>query len=135
MFRKILSFAAWACLAFIVYATLSPLHWRPGLTVDEPFSIVVFEHVTAYVLLGFLFCLSYPYRYGLVCLLVLGGAVLLEMLQIFVPDRDARIWDAFQKLAGGGIGILAACWLISVMPPRLAALVLPHVSTTDGGLI
>jgi hypothetical protein len=37
----------------------------------------------------------------------LGSAVVLELLQILVPDRDARIIDAAEKLAGGAAGILA----------------------------
>jgi VanZ family protein len=48
---------------------------------------------------------TYPGRVKFVCLLVLGSAVLLELLQIFVPDRDARILDALEKLAGGIVGI------------------------------
>jgi VanZ family protein len=126
LLRRFIPIAAWACLAFIVYATLVPLHWRPRLAVDEPLAVVVLERVIGYFLLGFLFSLSYPRRYGPICLLVLGGAVLLEALQVFVPDRDARPLDVIQKLAGGGMGILGACWLISVMPSRLAALVLPR---------
>jgi VanZ family protein len=48
---------------------------------------------------------AYPRRIMFVCLLVLGSAVLLELLQIFVPDRDARVLDALEKLAGGVAGI------------------------------
>jgi hypothetical protein len=33
-----------------------------------------------------------------------------------VPDRDARIVDAIEKIAGGGTGIFAAQWLLSFMP-------------------
>ena len=39
--------------------------------------------------------------------LVFGSAVILELLQIVTPDRDARIIDAVEKLAGGAAGIVA----------------------------
>ena len=45
------------------------------------------------------------------CLLALSfseALYLLELLQIFVPDRDARISDALEKLAGGFVGIVLA---------------------------
>jgi VanZ family protein len=33
--------------------------------------------------------------------------VVLELLQIFIPDRDARVVDTLEKLVGGAAGILA----------------------------
>ena len=49
-------------------------------------------------------------------MIVLGSAILLEFLQILVPDRDARMVDAIEKIAGGGTGIFAAQWLFSFLP-------------------
>jgi VanZ family protein len=105
MFWKLIAAAAWGCLAFIIYATLSSLSERPELTSSETDLIVAVERFGAYALLGILFMVTYPRRIKFVCLLVLGSAVLLEFLQIFVPDRDARILDALEKLAGGVVGI------------------------------
>ena len=106
--QRLIDVAAWACLAFIVYATLSPLSLRPELTRTESDLVVFIERFGAYALLGCLFCLTYPSRILLVGLIVFGSAVLLEFLQIFVPDRDARISDALVKLAGGFVGISLA---------------------------
>jgi VanZ family protein len=39
--------------------------------------------------------------------------VLLELLQIIIPDRDARIVDAAEKLTGGAVGISAARLFLS----------------------
>jgi VanZ family protein len=110
MIHKLIAIAAWACLVFIVYATLSSLHARPELTgvgFYKAFFTVV-ERFGAYAVLGFLFYLAYPGRIVSVCILVLGSAVILELLQNFVPDRDARVSDALEKLAGGVAGMLAA---------------------------
>ena len=48
----------------------------------------------------------YPRNIALGCLIVFGSAVILELLQLFIPDRDARIIDVLEKLAGGAAGIL-----------------------------
>jgi hypothetical protein len=108
MLQKFIAAAAWACLIFIAYATLSSAGQRPELTVSEPMLAVFVERFGAYGLLGVLFRLAYPSRVGLVWLLVLASAVVLELLQIVIPDRDARLIDAAEKLAGGATGILAA---------------------------
>jgi VanZ family protein len=73
----------------------------------EPALIVLLEHVGAFAVIGFLFSVTYT-RTTLVCVLVLGSAVILELLQLVVPDRDARVIDAVEKLIGGGVGIIAA---------------------------
>jgi hypothetical protein len=44
-----------------------------------------------------LFLLAYT-RTALVCLIVLGDAVIQELLQLVVPDRDARVVDAVPGL-------------------------------------
>jgi VanZ family protein len=108
MFRKLVTVAAWALLIFIAYATLSPASARPEFTSTEPALVVLIERFGAYGLLGLLFYLAYPRRIVLVCLIVFGAAIVLELLQILIPDRDARIIDAFEKLAGGATGVWAA---------------------------
>jgi VanZ family protein len=108
MFQRVIGVAAWACLAFIAFVTLSSLPMRPELSSRETDIILFVERFGAYGLLGFLFRLAYPRRIAFVCVLVLGSAVFLELLQLVVPDRDARILDALEKLAGGATGILTA---------------------------
>jgi VanZ family protein len=108
MLQKFIAVAAWACLIFIIYATLSSASARPELTESEPMLAVFVERFGAYGLLGVLFRRAYPDRIGLVWALVLGSAVVLELLQIVIPDRDARVIDAAEKLAGGAAGIVAA---------------------------
>jgi hypothetical protein len=50
--------------------------------------IILLEHVGAFAVIGSLFSVTYS-RTTLACILVLGGAVFLELLQLVVPDRDA----------------------------------------------
>jgi VanZ family protein len=88
-------------LAFIAYATISPIQDRPTLATST------FEHLAAFAVLGGLFCLAYPRQIVLVCLIALGSAVLLEFAQLLTPDRHGRVQDAIEKIAGGAVGILA----------------------------
>jgi VanZ family protein len=105
MFQKLLTVAAWTVLAFIAYASISPIQDRP--TLPTSFGFDGFDHVAAFALLGGLFYRAYPRQIVFVCLVVLGTAVLLEFAQLLTPDRHARISDAIEKMTGGMAGIIA----------------------------
>lgn len=92
--------AAWALLALVAYATISPIQHRPTLPMP-----VTWERFGIFVSLGILFCLAYPRHLILVCLIVFGGAATLEFLQLLTPDRHGQIIDLAQKIAGGVAGI------------------------------
>jgi VanZ family protein len=119
MLHKMIALAAWACLVFIAYATLSSIDARPELIAAGFYKafFTVVERFGAYAVLGLLFCLAYPRHLNFVCLLVFGSAVILELLQIYVPDRDARVVDVLEKLAGGAAGILLGYFAQSVFQP------------------
>src|SRR3982074_2635590 len=103
MFHKLISGAARPLFAFFAHASISPIQVRPTLPAPTGF-----EHLTAFAVLGLLFCLAYPRHITLVCLIILGSAVLLEIMQLLTPDRHGRIQDAIEKMAGGGLGIVAS---------------------------
>jgi len=105
MFHKLITVIAWALLAFIAYASISSIQDRP--TLPSSFSFDGFDHFAAFGVLGTLFCLAYPRQIVLVCLIVLGSAVLLEFAQLLTPDRHARVQDAIEKMTGGVAGIVA----------------------------
>ena len=86
MVRKVVELAAWLLLGFIVYGTISPISTRPTLPTPSGF-----EHLAAFAALGMLFCLSYPRRIILVCLIVFGSAVLLEAAQLLTADRHTVV--------------------------------------------
>jgi VanZ family protein len=118
MLRKITSLAAWLLLGFIVYATLSPLSERPSLLATETSVSVVIERFGAYGVMGFLFGVAYARRLTLVILVVLGSAIALELLQLFIADRDARLIDVVEKRTGGFAGI-GASQLLHALAHRL----------------
>ena len=111
MFQKLIALAAWGTLAFITFATLSPIGLRPHIVAD-----IGIEHIAAFSVVGLLFGLAYPSRLILVIAVVLGSAILLEVLQLFTPDRHARLLDLAFKLLGGAIGITIACVLRPLRP-------------------
>src|SRR6202048_3500200 len=104
MFHKLITVAAWVLLllAFIAYATISPIQDRPSLPMPSSF-----EHLATFAVLGALFCLVYPRHIAFVCLIVFGSAVVLEIMQLLTPDRHGRIQDAIEKMAGGAMGFVA----------------------------
>jgi VanZ family protein len=98
--QKLAAIAAWALLCFLAYASVSPIGTRPTLP-----SSTSLEHIAAFATVGFLFHVGYP-RYGMfVWFIVLGSAALFELLQLVTIDRHARLADAFEKMAGGSMGI------------------------------
>ena len=99
MIQRISVFTGWLVLAFVVYATLSPVGARPVLTLPH------LEHFAAFALMGLAFALAYPDRVLLVVALVVGTAAGLEALQLLTPDRHGRAADAFVKALGGISGI------------------------------
>ena len=101
MIHRVSLIAAWLALAFIVFATLSPIDDRPVLAGPQ------FEHFAAFALMGFAFMLGYPRRMLLIVAIVLASAFVLEALQLLTPDRHGRVLDALVKAAGGmsGVGV------------------------------
>jgi VanZ family protein len=99
MIQRVSNFAGWLALAFIVYATLSPIDARPALASPH------LEHFAAFALMGLAFGLAYPSRILLAAVIVVGAAAGLEALQVLTPDRHGRVIDALVKALGGICGI------------------------------
>lgn len=108
MFQKLIIIVAWAVLGFIACATISPIQYRP--TTPLPFSV---ERLAAFAVLGSLFCVAYPRYMLFACLIVVGNAVLLEVVQLLTPDRDGRIPDLIEKMAGGAVGMVIGRAILS----------------------
>jgi VanZ family protein len=102
MIQKFVAICAWALLVFIASATISPFEARPTLSTSPRV-----EHLAAFAVLGLLFLLAYPRHTILVCVVVLGSALLLELAQLIIPGRHARVVDAIEKMAGGALGVVS----------------------------
>jgi len=110
---KLITVTAWVSITVIAYATLTHVGFvysiyfklSPILMRPEMRNYAHFEHIIAFAVVGALFSLAYPRRTILVCCIVLGGAALLEILQMLTPDRHGTLVDALEKMAGGAAGI------------------------------
>lgn len=109
--QKLLTIAAWTLLVLIASATVSPIRDRPVL-----YTSASLEHLAAFAVIGVLFCVAYPRHIALVCLIVLGSAVLLELAQLLTADRHGRVQDALEKMAGGALGIMVGRMFIHFNP-------------------
>jgi VanZ family protein len=99
---KTLVVAASILWGLVAYANLSPLGVRPTVAAQS-----TFEHTAAFAALGLAFSLAYPRHAWLAAAIVVGSAALLELLQLYTPDRHARWLDVFEKTSGGCIGLAA----------------------------
>jgi hypothetical protein len=101
MIQRSLAALGWIGLAFIIYVTLCPVESRPQVA-----SAVHWEHFGAFAVIGFALAVGHPRRLGLVILVVMGSALVLELMQLLTVDRHARVIDALVKEAGGLFGIV-----------------------------
>lgn len=100
-YPTIFKLAAFACVAFLVYATLVPLRMRPSL--DELGAN--YERLAAFAVAATLAALGWPHRRWRVAICLVLVAIALEFAQFAAFDRDARVRDALIKIAGVPIGI------------------------------
>lgn len=91
--------AFWALLAFIAFATFSPVSLRPQT------GHAIFERFGAFLGLGGTLTLSYPRRPLLALAAICAIAIGSEALQLVIPSRDARPIDGFEKTLGGLAGV------------------------------
>lgn len=99
MIQRSLAALGWIGLALIIYVSLCPVESRPHV------AAVHWEHFGAFAIIGLAFAVGHPRRLGLVILVVMGSALILELMQLLTVDRHARLIDAFVKEAGGLFGI------------------------------
>jgi apolipoprotein N-acyltransferase len=115
MFQVLLRISAWTCLAGIAFVTLGPLGLRPESGMPPHV-----ERFAAFAVAGALFAAAYPRYILFAAVVVLGAAVLFELLQLLAPSRHGRLFDAGVKVAGGMVGLCTG-WILS----RLSRAVTP----------
>jgi VanZ family protein len=103
--RRIFKIAAWLLAMAIILLSFVPPSLRP--VTDAPHDV---EHFTILLLTGFAFGMGYPYQYWFrtIGLVVFSG--LIEIAQLWVPGRHARLSDFIVDSLAACIGIGAA-WL------------------------
>jgi VanZ family protein len=112
-----LRLTAWLLAAAVTFATLGPPRYRPEAAAITHAG----EHALAFVLVGLAFSLAYPRaRVWVVGLsVILTG--LLELLQLFVPGRHARLEDFVVGTLAAVAGISLVAILDRVAPSQWRA--------------
>ena len=86
--RQSCKIAPWLLLLAIAVLSLVPPSYRPATMIPHGF-----EHLVVFLLMGLAFGLGYASRYILATLLLIAFVGLVEIAQLFVPGRHARMTD------------------------------------------
>jgi VanZ family protein len=106
----LLKCAAWLLAAAVTFATLGPPRYRPHAALGQDG-----EHALAFILIGLAFGLAYPVQRRLTLIIALAAIAVLELLQLVVPGRHARLEDFLVDAVSAGIGfavVAATDWLL-----------------------
>jgi VanZ family protein len=95
---------AWILVLGIVVASVVPASDRPQTGVEHNY-----EHLLVFGLAGFVFALAHPWRPMAVLSSGIAFAVLVELAQLPLPTRHARIEDFLVDAFGATLGIALAC--------------------------
>jgi VanZ family protein len=116
MIAKTLKALSWLVIVGLVILTIVPADERPltGLQHD-------LEHFVAFGLTGFLFGLAHAGYFRLLCLYAILFTLALELSQIPLATRHARVEDFIVDAVGACLGIAAAYAFQTLMKNRAAA--------------
>jgi VanZ family protein len=106
----ILRIVAWLLTAAVTFATLGPARLRPQSDLGQDG-----EHALAFVLVGLAFGLAYPRRRLLTASMAVIFIGALELLQLWMPGRHARLQDFVVDALAACVGIAVAAVLDWVM--------------------
>jgi len=108
--------AAWVLTATIVILSLVPPNQRPKTGTPH-----IFEHFIIYAAAGFTFGLGFSRRrHGMLAIFLVVFCGSIEIAQLFVPGRHARLSDFIIDAVSACIG-LGTSSLLSLARSRLAA--------------
>lgn len=85
---KAVRIGAWCLAVTIVILSVVPPRLRPETAAPHNF-----EHFTIYLVTGFAFGLGYDRKRALLAILLVIFAGCVELMQLFVPGRHARLSD------------------------------------------
>lgn len=101
---------AWSLAAAVAFATLGPPGYRPHSNLGQDG-----EHALAFVLLGLAFGLAYTSNRMITAIAAVGLTGVLELLQLWMPGRHARLEDFVVDALAVCIGLAVAVtldWII-----------------------
>jgi VanZ family protein len=95
--------AAWALTATIIFLSLVPPSLRPETSAPH-----ILEHFIIYAATGFTFGLGFRRRHDLLAILLVIFCGSIEIAQLFVPGRHARLTDFIIDAVAACIGLVVS---------------------------
>ena len=112
---KYLRVLAWILIAGLIVLTIVPASERPVTGVEHNF-----EHFLAFGLTGLVYAFAYPRRLVILLVQGVGFALALELLQIPLPSRHARLGDFAVDALAGCVSMIVAHLSKRVWQTKLA---------------
>jgi VanZ family protein len=106
MTNTLLRIFAWCLAAAVTFATLGPARLRPHSDLGQDS-----EHAFAFLLIGLAFGLAYSRNRLLTSAIAVIMIGVLEILQLWVPGRHARLEDFVVDALTACVGLAAAAAL------------------------
>jgi VanZ family protein len=103
---KVARIAAWSLAAAIVIMSLVPRALRPETSAPHGL-----EHFMIFAAAGFAFGLGYERRHDLLAILLVIFSSSVEIVQLFVPGRHARLSDFIIDSIAAFIGLVMSSFL------------------------
>ena len=106
----ILRLFAWLLAAAVSFATLGPARFRPHSDLGQDG-----EHALAFILVGLAFGLAYPRHRLLTAAIAVVMIGTLEILQLWMPGRHARVEDFIVDALAACAGLAVAAggdWIV-----------------------
>jgi len=110
-FVRIAKIASWTLAAAIIILSVVPPSLRPETGVPHEI-----EHFMMYAVTGFAFGVAYELRYVTLAIFLVLFAGLVEIAQLFVPGRHARLSDFIVDALAMCVGALAV--MLRLKPVR-----------------
>ena len=118
---------AWILFAAVAISTLVPPGLRPVSGMPR-----LAEHFLLFAVAGCAFAIGYTWRALGLCVIAFCVAAALEIMQVFVPGRHARLSDFLADFLGACLGIVlgkALHYRSTISHPRDGQNIRPHVNS------
>lgn len=100
MMRRIFQIAGWLLLVVTAGLSLVPPSYRPVTVIPHNL-----EHLAIFLATGFAFGLGYPNKYVSRIVFLIAFVAFIEIAQLLVPGRHARVSDFIIDALGVSIGV------------------------------
>jgi len=104
--QKFFRVAAWLLALAIIVLSVSPASVRPVTGAGQGL-----EHLSIFIVLGMAFGFGYPRRFLRLTLALIVFTLAIEIAQIWVPGRHARLSDFLIDAAASCLGV-GLSWLL-----------------------